>query len=125
MLPSLSVIVLAVVTSVVASPAAEERVAGEWQLKNEIAGNTSEMKCSFTQKGTELTGVCVSELASVEIAGKVEETSVAWVYKSVYEGNPITLKYTGALGADGTIRGNVTVEEFSVTGDFLATPVKK
>ena len=62
---------------------------------------------------------------NVEITGKVVESSVSWVFKSAYNGGPITLTYKGSLGTDGQLAGAVTVEEFSVTGDFTATPIKK
>ena len=113
-----------VAASVVGTPAPENPLTGEWRLRNDIAGNVSEMTCSFTQKGEELTGGCATEQGNVEITGKVVETSVSWVFKSVYNGGPITLTYKGSLGTDGQLAGAVTVEEFNVTGDFTAAPVK-
>jgi hypothetical protein len=110
--------------SVAAIPPAENPLTGEWKVRNDIASNVSEMTCSFTQKGEELTGGCATEQGNVEIAGKVVETSVSWVFKSVYNGGPITLTYKGSLGTDGQLAGAVTVEEFNVTGDFTAAPVK-
>jgi hypothetical protein len=120
-----SLLALVLVSATALPSPAEDKISGEWLLHNEIANNTSEMNCTFALKGSDLTGGCTTPEITVEIAGKVEDTSVSWVYKSVYNGNPITLKYTGSLGTDGVIKGNVLVEEFSVTGDFTATPVKK
>jgi len=99
-------------------------LSGEWKVHNDISGNVSDMTCTLTQKGEELTGGCATEQGNVEIAGKVVETTVTWVFKSAYNGAPITLTYKGSLGTDGNVAGAVTVEEFSVTGDFTATPVK-
>jgi hypothetical protein len=113
------------VASLAASAHAENPLTGEWKVRNDIASNVSEMTCSFTQKGEELTGGCATEQGNVDITGKVVESSVSWVFKSAYNGAPITLSYKGALGTDGQLAGAVTVEEFSVTGDFTATPVKK
>jgi hypothetical protein len=113
-----------VTVSVAATPAAENPLTGEWKVRNDIASNVSEMTCSFTQKGEDLTGGCATEQGNVEITGKVVETSVNWVFKSAYNGAPITLTYKGSLGTDGQLAGAVTVEEFSVTGEFTATPVK-
>jgi hypothetical protein len=109
-------------TLVAAAPA--NPLTGEWSIRNDISGNVSEMRCTFTQKGEALTGGCVSEQGTVEITGTVVDTSVSWVYKSTYNGGPITLNYKGSLGTDGQVAGAVTVEEFSVTGDFAATPIK-
>jgi hypothetical protein len=113
------------VSSLAATVHAENPLSGEWKVRNDIASNVSEMTCSFTQKGEELTGGCATEQGNVEIAGKVVESSVSWVFKSTYNGGPITLTYKGSLGTDGQLAGAVTVEEFSVTGDFTATPIKK
>ena len=113
------------VSSLTAPAPADNPLSGEWKVRNDIASNVSEMTCTFTQKGEELTGGCATEQGNVEIAGKVVESSVSWVYKSVYNGGPITLTYKGSLGTDGQLAGAVTVEEFSVTGDFTATPIKK
>jgi hypothetical protein len=119
-----NVVILAAALASSIVSAAENPLTGEWRVRNDIAGNVSEMSCSFTQKGEDLTGGCVSEQATVEITGKVADTSVSWVFKSVYNGGPITLTYKGSLGTNGELAGAVTVEEFSVTGDFSATPVK-
>lgn len=113
------------VASLAASAHAENPLTGEWKVRNDIASNVSEMTCSFTQKGEELTGGCATDQGNVDITGKVVESSVSWVFKSAYNGAPITLTYKGSLGTDGQLAGAVTVEEFSVTGDFTATPVKK
>jgi hypothetical protein len=113
----------ALVSTLVASPA-ENPLTGEWKVRNDIASNVSEMTCNFTQKGEDLTGGCATEQGNVEIAGKVVETNVTWIFKSVYNGGPITLTYKGSLGTDGNLAGAVTVEEFSVTGEFTGTPVK-
>ena len=96
---------------------------GEWKVRNDISGNVSEMTCTFTQKGEDLSGGCATEQGNVEITGKVVQTSVTWGFKSQYNGGPITLNYKGSLGTDGQLAGAVTVEEFSVTGDFTASAV--
>jgi hypothetical protein len=113
------------VSSLAATAPAENPLTGEWKVRNDIASNVSEMTCSFTQKGEELTGGCATDQGNVDIVGKVVESSVSWVFKSAYNGGPITLTYKGSLGTDGQLAGAVTVEEFSVTGDFTATPIKK
>jgi hypothetical protein len=120
-LPALIAILLAS-TPAAAKPA---DLSGSWKVRNDIAGNVSEMTCTFTQKEADLTGGCVTEQATVEITGKVEEGAVNWVFRSTYNGGPITLTYKGTVGSDGGITGNVTVEEFSVTGDFTATQAPK
>lgn len=118
-------ILAAVVLAAASVLAPENPLTGDWKVRNDISGNVSEMSCAMVQKAEALTGTCVTEQGTVEIAGKVTEGNVTWVFKSVYNGGPITLTYKGSLGTDGQLAGAVTVEEFSVTGDFTATPIKK
>lgn len=42
------------------------------------------------------------------------------MYKSEYNGSPLTVKYDGALQSN-KITGTVNVEEYGVDGDFTAT----
>jgi hypothetical protein len=118
-------IAAAVATLAVVPPVVDEKFTGEWQVRNDVSGNVSEFTCAFTQKASDLTGGCTTEQGPVEITGSVQDTSISWVFKSTYNGGPITLTYKGSLGTDGSIAGTLTVEEFSVSGDWTATPVKK
>jgi hypothetical protein len=115
----------AVASLAVVHPAADEKFSGEWKIKNDISGNVSEFTCSFTQKAAEVTGGCTTEQGPVEITGTAQDSSISWVFKSTYNGGPITLTYKGSLGTDGNIAGSVTVEEFSVSGEWTATPMAK
>jgi hypothetical protein len=101
-----------------------DKFSGQWKVQNDIQGNVSEMNCTFTVKGQDLTGGCGNETTKADIAGTIDGANVAWVYRGTYEGNPITVRYTGTLGETGEIRGSVSVDEFSVSGDFKATTVK-
>lgn len=99
-------------------------ISGKWQIHQNIADNESDQACTFTQKENELTGSCNNERASGTVTGKVDGKKVSWVYKSQYNGGPITLTYEGKLDANNKIAGTVTVEEYSVDGEFTATPAK-
>ena len=112
-------------TFLVASAAADNlSLNGKWQLHNSIAGNESDQTCTFTQKGNDLTGSCSNGQNSGNLTGKVDNKKVTWVYKSEYDGSPITLTYKGTLDSPNKIVGTVSVEEYSVDGDFTATQSK-
>ena len=119
-----ALIAAVVAASIAVTSAAENPLTGEWKVRNDIASNVSEMTCSFTQKGEELTGGCATDQGNVEIVGKVVETSVNWVFKSAYNGSPITLTYKGALGTDAigryfligvAVKSPVTLNSSTVT----------
>lgn len=110
-------------TAIVAA-ADNPSVDGKWQVHNSIVGNESDMTCTLTQKNGDLSGSCNGEQGTVNISGKVDGKNVNWVYKSQYNGGPITLTYKGTLDSANKITGTVTVEEYSVQGDFTATQSK-
>jgi hypothetical protein len=97
---------------------------GKWNVHTSIAGNESDMSCSFEQKDTALTGKCQGEQGEVTVVGKVDGNKVSFSYKSDYEGTPLTVAYEGTYDPANGIKGAVGVPEFSVDGDFYATAVK-
>ena len=114
------------VASLAAAAAAADTasLSGNWQIHNSISGNESDQTCAFNQKDKDLTGSCKTEIGTVNITGKVEGKNVTWVFKTEYNGGPITLTYKGTVDAPDKFNGTVNVEEFSVEGDFTATRSK-
>jgi hypothetical protein len=97
---------------------------GKWKLHQSVAGNDSDSECTFTQKDNDLTGSCTADSGTGKITGKVDGSKVSWSYQSEYNGAPLTVKYEGKVDSAGKIAGSVSVEQFSVDGDFTAAPVK-
>jgi hypothetical protein len=78
----------------------------------------------YSTKDTDLTVSCTSDNGTQNsTAGKVDGKKITWTTKSEYNGSPLTINYEGKLDSDKIV-GSVTVVEFSVEGDFTATPVK-
>lgn len=100
-------------------------LSGKWKIHNSIVGNESDVECTFTQKGNDLTGSCTSEQGTAKTTGKVDGMKVAWSYDSEYNGTPLTVSYSGTLdSAADKFSGTVSVEQFGVDGDFTATQEK-
>jgi hypothetical protein len=97
---------------------------GKWNIHTSIAGNESDLSCAFEQKDMTLTGKCEGQQGEVTITGKIDGNKVSFSYKSEYEGTPLTVAYEGAYDPAEGIKGAVAVPEFSVDGEFYATPVK-
>lgn len=93
---------------------------GKWQVHTSIADHENDQVCSFTQTGNELSGDCSSEGGALKVTGKVADKTVTWMYKSEYEGNPLTVTYKGAWDGAGKISGTVSVEEYGAEGEFTA-----
>jgi hypothetical protein len=97
---------------------------GKWTIHTSIAGNDSDMNCSFEQKDMTLTGKCQGQQGELTIAGQIDGNKVSFSYKSDYQGTPLTVAYEGTYDPAIGIKGAVGVPEFSVDGDFYATLVK-
>jgi hypothetical protein len=104
--------------------AGNPNLSGQWAIHNSIAGNESDQQCKFVQTETKLSGTCrnTETEKEVQIAGSIDGNKVTWKYNSEYNGNALTLTYTGTIDDSGKIAGSVNVDPFSVTGDFTAAP---
>ena len=115
--------VVAVLLAAIPAGAADT-LSGKWTVHQSIAGNESDMSCTFTQNGEDLVGTCDGAAGEVKIAGKVSENKVSWTFKSEYNGSPLTMKYTGTLASATKITGTVSVDPYGVEGEFAAASAK-
>jgi hypothetical protein len=105
-------------------PAAENpAVAGQWKVHSNISGYESDMDCTFTQKDKEIAGTCKSDQDPVTITGKVEEKKVTFQFKTQYQGEDLTIIYTGTIESN-KMAGTVDVQPMAVSGDFTAAQAK-
>ena len=120
---SLAVLALIAVSSV-ALQTQLPSVGGTWTVRADISGNQSESSCRFTQKESELTGTCNSDRGAVMITGKVEAKTVSWQFDTQYEGQTLTVYYSGTPQSGEKITGTVNVQPMNVSGEFTATKTK-
>ena len=102
------------------SAADNPSLAGKWKIHTSIAGDESDQSCTFTQSNKDLAGTCINKQGTVTIAGKITENKVTWQHKSEYEGQSLTIVYTGTVDSPTKIVGTVDVEPMDVSGDFTA-----
>ena len=100
--------------------AANPSIAGKWDLTTSVAGNDGSATCSFTIKDTTLSGTCTGEDGDHPLTGKIDGSKVTWEYKMDYNGQPLTIVYSGTLAADNDFSGTIEVQPMGVTGDFSA-----
>jgi hypothetical protein len=96
---------------------------GKWTIHSSIAGNESDMACTFARTDATLTGSCKGD-KDIAITGSVDGNKVTWKYDTEHDGTPLTLTYTATLGDSEKFAGSVDVAPYSITGDFTATPLK-
>lgn len=104
--------------------AADPSVVGKWNVATSIAGNDGSIKCTFTQNEAALTGTCTGDDGDHALTGKVDGNKVTWQYKMDYNGQPLTLVFTGTVNAEDQFDGTVEVDPMGVSGDFSAKRVK-
>jgi len=119
-----SILLALAVLATGAAQAQPSSVAGSWTVRQDISGNQSEQTCTFTQKEAEFTGTCAGERGSVMITGKVEAKSINWQFDTQYEGQTLTIYYSGTSQSAEKITGTVNVQPMNVSGEFTATKTK-
>ena len=93
-----------------------------WQIRGDVQGNPLNQVCTVTLEGTRLTGSCAAPSGkSYEATGEVKEGKVTLRHGGEYQGQPLTIVYSGTVVAPGEVRGTVEVQPFAVSGSFTAT----
>lgn len=119
---------LTLATAINLVPAADS-ISGSWRFQGDISGFPLDQVCTFTQAGTALSGNCVAGEAAgpgLELLGEVKEDgTITFQHAGEYEGEPLTVAYTGTFESPTEMRGTILVQPFNVTGYFTATPVKR
>lgn len=98
--------------------AADPSIAGTWKLSLAVNGQTYDMACTFQQDGEKLTGVCKSENGENPLTGQFQDQKITWEHQTPYNGDTLTLKYTGALTSATEMKGTLNVQPYDVMGDF-------
>jgi hypothetical protein len=98
-------------------------ISGTWRITGDIMGNPIDQVCTFQQNDSTLSGSCTTgDGGSTDITGEVEDGKVTFRHSAEYEGQTLTIMYSGTLGSPRKIEGTVTVQPFNVRGVFNATP---
>jgi hypothetical protein len=100
------------------------KLTGSYNLHSSIAGNDSDQTCSLSQTDNKLTGSCKSDTGEVKLTGTVDGKKVTIKFDTEYNGQPLTVTYTGTLDDSGNVQGDADVEPMGVTGDFKLSPAK-
>ena len=123
---SMKIVLAVVFVTAAALPASQQAtVAGKWKVSANIGGTASEMDCTFTQKDDgAMAGTCEGEQGPREISGKLDGKNVTWQFNTTWEGQTLTVIYSGVLQSPTKITGRVDVQPLNVSGDFSATQQK-
>ena len=115
---------LALLASLHAAPA--DSITGKWQLTGDVVGNPLNTTCDIKQTGTTLSGSCTNDTgAALPITGTVKGDSVTFQHGGDYQGQELTIVYSGKLETATKLTGTINVKPFDAAGTFTATPVAK
>lgn len=97
---------------------------GEWKLHYNIAGHENDLDCTFNQVDRDITGACRGGEVPVSLTGKLDDNKVTFQYKVVYNGDDLTIVYTGKLESPAKMTGTISVQPIGADGEFTATKTK-
>jgi hypothetical protein len=103
--------------------AADKTLAGSWKITLNVAGESHGLSCTFQQDGEKLTGTCKGESGEGALTGTIQGEKITWAHQVPYNGDTLTLTYTGAFSSETEIKGDLAVAPYDVTGDFSGTKI--
>jgi hypothetical protein len=117
---------LSLATLAIATPAAAQSVAGEWNAQMNTPGGTREYKVLLQVKGDSLSGTVKRPAGDAPLQGTVKGNMVTFSYTIDYGGNALVLTVTATLDGD-TMKGSIDFggaaqEAWSATRATTAKP---
>jgi hypothetical protein len=111
---------LMMVAAAAMTAAPERSVTGTWSLESEVMGYAGSAVCTLKQEGSKVMGKCTSEGTDQAVTGEVEGQKVTFQHASAYNGEPLTIIYSGTFDSDTSLAGAMTVKPFEAVGTFKA-----
>jgi hypothetical protein len=99
---------------------ADNNVAGTWTITGDVQGYPVNETCTFTQDAGKLTGSCKGSEKTYDTTGTVEGQKVVFKHAGEYQGDALTITFTGKLDDAGALKGTIDVDPMGVSGDFTA-----
>lgn len=93
-----------------------------WTITGDVGGYPINETCIFTQANDKLTGSCTNEQGkNYDTTGTMTGKKVVFVHGGEYQGEALTLTFTGAYTDKGELAGDIDVEPLDYQGTFTAT----
>ena len=107
-----------------AAPA--DSVAGAWKFSNDVQGTAWTEVCTFKQAGTAMSGSCVGDAGTpYALTGEMKDGKLTFEHKAEYQGQEITIIFTGAVEKPSEMKGTIFVKPLDAAGTFTAVPEAK
>ena len=109
-----ALIAFALATVFVAGAHAQKSVAGDWDATFNTPGGPQPLKLIFKVDGEKLTGTAKRSRGDVALTGTIKGDDITFSYTIDYNGNPVTLVFSGKVKGDemsGTVSFNDSVSD--------------
>jgi hypothetical protein len=105
---------------------AQPTIPGSWTITGDVQGYAIKETCTFTQAKDKITGSCiVASGKAYDTTVTISDQKVVLVHASEYEGQPLTITYTGTFNDKGDISGGIDVMPLGYDGTFTAKKAEK
>jgi hypothetical protein len=99
---------------------AQPTIPGSWTISGDVEGYPVNETCTFIQAKDKITGSCVADGKTYDTTVTISDKKVIFVHASEYEGQPLTLTYTGTYNDKGELSGDIDVQPLNYAGTFTA-----
>lgn len=100
---------------------AQPTVPGSWTITGDVQGYPINETCTFKQAADKISGSCTnSDGKTYDTAVTIDGTKVVFIHGGEYEGQALTLTYTGTYNDKGDLSGAIDVKPLGYDGTFTA-----
>jgi hypothetical protein len=100
---------------------AQPTVPGSWTITGDVQGYPINETCVFTQDKDKITGSCKdAEGKAYDTTVTVSENKVVLAHGGEYEGQALTITFTGTYNDKGELAGAIDVQPLNYDGTFTA-----
>ncbi len=105
---------------------AQPSVPGSWTVTGDVQGYPLNETCVFTQTKDKLSGPCTnSDGKTYDTTVTLTDQKVVFVHGGEYQGQALTLTFTGTFNDKGELTGDIYVDPLAVDGTFTAKKTDK
>ncbi|WP_158794617.1 hypothetical protein [Granulicella sp. L60] len=105
---------------------AQPTVTGAWTITGDVQGYPISEACIFTQVKDKITGSCTgTDGKAYDTTVTVDGQKVTIVHGGSYQGDALTLTYSGTFDDKGTLSGAIDVAPLGYDGTFTAKVTEK
>ena len=105
---------------------AQPTIPGSWTITGDVQGYPVNEVCTFTQDKDKITGSCKdSEGKAYDTTVTVSDKKVVFSHAGEYEGQALTVTFTGIYNDKGELAGSIDVQPLNYDGTFTAKKTEK